>query len=479
MIQPLASRGGIMEKLNRKQEPMGDIVDFIVNTKYENLPSEVIEFGKQDLLNGIGIVSFGESLQETAAVMKLVKELGGKPQSRIIVDGAKVPAPSAALVMGTGGRASDLGDTHDEAGHLNEFIVPALLATADMLKSEGKTVTGKDLLTAHVLGLEVAGRVSRSIYGMSRNISKVVGGTWPLGSTAAVAKLMAADVATTRNAMGLARSSPNTLDWAGFSENTVGCRIVGAGYAARNGVFCALLAREGVTGTKGVFSGPNGLYQSLFPEGNDPTQLLTGLGEKWDVLTILFKPYMGCKFTHCPIFGSMTLVKENKIDIANIREIHCKLHPAAFGLVGQPREEKLAAKTLAECQFSLPYVIATGLITGKVFLDSYTEEALTRADVRRLMPKITASIDETLPVFSTVVTIRLTSGREYTRQFDYVKGSPQEPMSWDEHIEIFRDCIAHALKPISKRNIDQVINIVRNLEDCMDATKIISLLCGE
>ena len=152
------------------------------------------------------------------------------------------------------------------------------------------------------------------------------------------------------------------------------------------------------------------------------------------------------------------------------------MHPSGIVVVTEPKEKRWNPVTAADCQFSLPYIAATAAITGRVFIESYTEAERARTDVRELMGKVTANSNEKLPIFSAIVTITLADGTKYIKPVDHVKGSPQNPMSWDEVISVFKGSTVSLPKAIPEANLNQVAELVENLEDCQDVTEIITLL---
>jgi 2-methylcitrate dehydratase PrpD len=75
-----------------------------------------------------------------------------------------------------------------------------------------------------------------------------------------------------------------------------------------------------------------------------------------------------------------------------------------------------------------------------------------------------------------VVEIKTKGGRVYSKRVNLVYGHPQNPMSWEDLIQKFRDCASYSAKPIPKENIDQVIEKITKLEGVRDMRKIVSLV---
>src|SRR6202040_107065 len=97
---------------------------------------------------------------------------------------------------------------------------------------------------------------------------------------------------------------------------------VQSGFAARAGVFSALLAASGITGPREAFEGKFGFY-AMYEEGN-PEKLLSGLGEEFENLSTTTKKYPSCTCNHTLIEGVIQLVQEHRLtkdDIAGVEVI--------------------------------------------------------------------------------------------------------------------------------------------------------------
>ena len=123
----------------------------------------------------------------------------------------------------------------------------------------------------------------------------------------------------------------------------------------------------------------------------------------------------------------------------------------------------------------MPYTVATAAITGRVFIDSYTEEARARQDVRDLMAKIEIALDDTLlnltpprVLFASRPTIILADGTKYTKEVMYPKGTPENPMTREEFLSKFRWCAAFSAYKLSDDVIEKLIDRFAHLEKVED-----------
>ena len=134
---------------------MSTLCRMVVETEYNDLPESAIKCAKKSILDTVAVIIGGSAMDGISAVVDLVKEKGGKPESFIPFYGGKVPASEAALAIGPMARAMDMGQVHRYAGHNSEYTLPALLAVLGLKN----IVSGKEFITAFALGQEVLIRI--------------------------------------------------------------------------------------------------------------------------------------------------------------------------------------------------------------------------------------------------------------------------------------------------------------------------------
>lgn len=447
------------------EDPEDQIVYFIVKTTYEDLPPEVIEWAKKSILDTLAVTIAGSSQEGISGIVDLVKSWGGTEESTILIYGGKVPAPNAAFANGPQARALDMGDVHEEGGHLGEYILPALLAAAELRAERGQPVSGKEFITAYVVGGEVLARVGNACFGISHPTGNPQFG-W-CGGTAAVAKLLNLNQEQTWNALGIALVSYSSWDMQMYIEGTLMCRVHHA-QVCQDELTNVLLAEQGITGPKDIFL--PFIFQH-YPRNFDCDQITEGLGTTWEFAEgDMFKPYTSCKMTHQLIYAVRSCMEENNIDPAAIQKIDLRIHQTGSFLFDKCKYDP---QSIVDCQFSGPWTVATGAIDGELFLDAYKD--IFREDVRTLMPKIEATVDETIPTWGTLATITA-DGTEYTKQVDYVLGHPKNPVDWDWLTGKLNQCADYSAVPIPEANLTQLVATVRTLEKLADVSEIIGLV---
>lgn len=137
------------------------LAEYVAGTRFDDLPAEPIDTMKNVILTVLGTTIAGATAEGCEALVDQVKEWGGRKEATILIHGGKVPACNAAFVNGTMARALDFCDAMLPGMHVGSSSVPAALAAAELVGG----CTGKEFLTALVLGTELAARInSVSIY---------------------------------------------------------------------------------------------------------------------------------------------------------------------------------------------------------------------------------------------------------------------------------------------------------------------------
>jgi len=460
-----------MSKFTRvgEEDPMVTLCRMVVETKYEDLPTDVVEFAKKLILDTVGVTIAGSSQEIIPEIVDLVKEQGGKAESIIPFYGGKAPASMVAFAIGPMARAIDMGDVHEVATHTAEFVLPPLLA-ATGLKDK---VAGKEFITAFVLGEEVLvriGEASKVVELVGRGTDQ--GGHYIFGAVAGVGKLLGLSFEELQNAMGMTVAMTQAHDMNMFAEASHMVRVEHA-FISQDAITICLLAKRAINGPHNILLGPKG-YLSMYDRvGTDPNKLTIGLGEKWEMASTMMKPYASCKCAHTAIYGILELMREHKFSAEDIDGIHIDEDPTNMSVVAKPKGAKWDPHTTPECQFSLPYTVATAVFDGRIFIDAYTEEAKARKNVRDLMTKITADEDKELPPWAARVTVRLKDGRRLTKEVWYVKGHVKNPFTEDELIVKFKWMIPYSAYKLSDTVVNSLIETILKLEDVDDVVRSI------
>jgi len=442
--------------------------------KYKDIPADAAEVTKMDILDTLGTTVAGSMADGIKIVRDLIIDWGGKKESTVIVHGDKLPAMNAAYLNGTMAHARDFDDIHNVGiVHAGVTVIPASLAIAER---RGK-VTGKELITAIAIGIDQACRL-----GMASGSAPPTSG-WHntaifgiFGSTAACGNLLSFDAEQMINAFGIAYSQCSGNAQA--IQDTALVKRMHAGFGAKGAVLSTLLAEKGYTGARDTFEGKYGLFKVYYKDYNRDA-ITSELGKRFEISNMSFKPWSCCRLTHNSIDAALTLTKEYDIKAEEVEKIVVHHGENAF-LCGVPREPKVKPRIVVDAQFSIPYTVARAVIQRKVGLGDFTMESISDENVHSMAEKVDLQFVPELTVQRAsepiIMDMHLTGNRTHSKRMDFAKGDPENPMSWEELGDKFRDCTSFSAKPISEANVTKVIELVKKLEDVEDINQIIQLL---
>jgi 2-methylcitrate dehydratase PrpD len=378
--------------------PGAALLGLVAETPFEALPKPAVEMGRLAVLDWWGVTVGGVDEPVARLLRQAVPEPEG-PASVLGTDRSASPI-TAAFWNGTASHALDYDDTVLALpGHVTAPVLPGLLALA-----EARGGSGRDVLAAFVLGVEVMCRVSRALapghYRAGWHATATLG---RLGGAAACARLLGLDALGIDRAVGL-----GAAQLAGIHESfgTMG-KPFQVGRAAADGLLAALLAASGMTGPAGILDRA-GWARRLSPDWT-PGRLADGLGHEWAVQDVFFKRFPCCFATHAALSALLDL--RPGLDPAAIEAVDLEVCRTALLVADQRRPD-----TGLGGKFSLTYCAASALLRGAVREEHFTAEAvrdpsvLALAERVRLLPQ--AELDETRA--RAVVQLRDGSVREGT-----------------------------------------------------------------
>jgi 2-methylcitrate dehydratase PrpD len=451
------------------------IAQFIVDTGYEHVPRDAVEKVKRTALDCVGAALAGVGEPVSQAITGYVTKLGGPPQVSVFGAGVKVSIPDAALANGSIAHALDYDDCGMKIGHPSVMVLPAVLSLGEHLGA-----SGKDTLTAYILGLEVEGKLAlHADFKLMQ--SRLNHQSWygSVGAAAACAKLLRLDVAKTRMALGIA------ADFAcGLSANH-GSMVapMAAGNACRNGVIAALMAQEGITANPDIIEAKNGFYDTLVGPGHyDAERMAEGLGNPFYIESpgIGLKKYPSCYHTHRALDGVFQMLGEHRLSDKDIAEIDVGTSERALRVLAFSEPA-----TPYQAKFSMPHCIAAAVVDHQVTLDTFTSDKMEDRSIVEARKKVHLSFPD-IPIWPGLadvgpdtefvgnpVTIRTTNGRSYSARVDIPRGDPALPLSDDELLIKYRDCGRGQLSP---EDIERSVGLVLRLETLADIGTLMATL---
>ena len=454
----------------------------LVNLKYGDIPDEVVEHTKKQVLDILGVALGGSAKAGVKELAEIISDWGGKEESSIFCYGRKVPAPNAAQVNATMGHALDYDDTGDGPTHPSVVIVPTTLAMAER---KGK-VSGRELITAVALGTDMMGRLGQAFRSGMKTapVSGHPGAGWHL--TALYGYLAAAGVAgriigldeeRMLNALGIAYHQCAGNGQC-VTEGALTKRM-GPGFAARGGIVAALMAEKGITGAKESLEGEVGLF-NLYHKGEyDPKPLTADLGKRFTGLNVTMKPYPCCKGTHSYVDVALAMVNKHKIKAEDIKEITVFCQDDKYFLL-HPLEKRSRPENPVDSQFSIPWAVAAVFTRGMAGIGEFTDEAIKSADILQMSAKVRIAVDKNIGekkgLIPAKIGVTIKSGKTFIEQAEIPAAGLEKPLPFSAYERKFRDCSAYAVKSRTDKQINKIISLVKELEQVEDIRELVELL---
>jgi 2-methylcitrate dehydratase len=248
--------------------------------------------------------------------------------------------------------------------------------------------------------------------------------------------------------------------------------------ATQSGVLAALLAEKGYSGPEHVIDGKEGLVQCMGPEWKLEI-LEEGLGDGYRITQCGMKAFPTEALTHAPISCTLDIIKENDLAPEDVAKVHIRSLARAADILADP--SKYDPRTKETADHSLPYVIAAAVAERQVTPLQFTDEKIMDPKIRAQLDKVEVVADPEIEALfpelqRVIVKIVTTDGRELSKQIDYPKGDPRNPLT-DQEIEEKFDALAEAVMSAERRQ--QLKEAVWNLENLDSITELMQLAAAD
>ena len=399
-----------------------------------------------------------------------------------LISDQKLPPLSAALINSTFIQGFELDDWHSEAPlHSNSILLPALFAAIPTLTKRSSTpVSGSSFLLAYLAGLEVGPRVGNALQGASILTQGWHSGAvfGPSASAASVSKLFGLNAAQTEDALGIACTQACGLMSAQFESEV---KRMQHGFAARNGLFAALLAKGGYVGIKKVYEREYGGFLDMFTKGNGQSpqfmikELTKDMGNDWKTAKVRVKPYAAMAATHGVVDCVRKLQSEypeEMEDLEGIENVTLTMSEVAFHHGGF---DITAPITSVGAQMSSKYVAATQMIDREVMPREFRHDMLERAGIWKLVEKITCVQGDGKgegAKWKTVAEVQWKDGRRAKVEVMAARGVNPE-LSNEDIVGKWRGLMRDVIEVERKDAIEKACLGIEELEDVMELGKLL------
>jgi 2-methylcitrate dehydratase PrpD len=386
-----------------------------------------------------------------------MQELVPAPQASVLGRGERVDMASAALLNGISSHTFDFDDTH-----LKTIIHPAgPVASAALALAEHVGSSGRQLIDALVLGIDVACRVGNMVYPQHYDRGwHITGTTGMLGAAAACARLLGLDTDRTTMALGIAASQPTGVREQ-FGSMT---KAFHPGAAARAGLTAALMAKHGYTASARAIEAPRGLAQT-YSTKYEWNEISDALGERFEISFNAYKPFACGVVIHPAIDGCVQLRDMHRLRPDDIARIDLDVHPLVLELTGVK-----APRTGLEAKFSVYHACAAGMLFGRAGEAEFSDALVVRGDVTALRDRIHATVDASIAEDAAGVTVTLTDGRTLHVFVAHAIGSLDRPMSDADLERKFHDLVDPVLDTTRARDLVRILDDIGAAPDVRQLT---------
>lgn len=466
---------GITEKLAR----------FAIETPSGRITKAVIDSAKLRFLDTIGISIAGARHPSTLQSLAVTRRMGGNPVASVIGHREKTSSPLAGYLNGVAAHALEYDDYTKSVTHVSVCMVPGTLALAEEYKA-----SGKELVEAFVIGFQVETHLGHGfrpwLIDRGWHPNGILGAFAIAGAGARMAGL---DQLQTRMAFGLAASQGS-----GVRKN-VGSqgKAFHIGHGVRCGIFSVLLAQEGYKVDPDIIEGRDdgeieghdrfGMADTFNGIGQWSLEKMeAGFGEEWELEknTTIVRLHPGSTAPGASIDGMLDLVRKHGFKAEDVAEIHLEVTPQCLTIA--PYTE---CDDGHKARFCLAYDMAVALIDRTAGIAQYTDERVRKPDVQALMKKVKVTVPDDFRHHKGQwgeggvnwgemrLAVTLKDGRKHATARSYAKGWSEDPATWADLEEKYRDC-ADGILP--KAQIDESIAMIAELDSLPNVAGLMSVL---
>ncbi len=447
----------------------GRLADYVTSTKFRSIDAVTVKEMKARVVDAVGcaIGAFGE--KPIAMARKAVLGLRSGGPSSVIGTGRRTSPDLAAFVNGFMLRYFDYNDTYlsREPAHPSDNIAPCFAV------AEAEGSTGKEFISAAVAAYEVQCRLCDAADLRHRGWDHVNYGL--VSSSLAAAKLMGLDPKRAEQAVNIAVNGHIAMRQVRAGELSM---WKGASFAnaARNGVFAAALARDGVTGPSPVFEGEMGFFRQVSGPFDLDVNGFGGRGGGYKVAETYVKYWPAEYHAQSAVWAALA-VREGLKGPGEVKSVLVETHEAGYTILGKdPEKWRPATKETAD--HSLPYIVGMALLEGKIDNETYSERNIRSSRNLRFLQRVEVKEDPGLTALypakgmANRVTVVTRSGAVVSKEVDVPRGHPLDPMGREELERKFKALTAGKLAP---QRAKELLALLWNLEQVRDLREVFSL----
>ena len=452
------------------------LAEFAHGMTYDDIPVDVRERAKYLILDAVGIAMASTRYPFAKAILAGIQAVGEPGVLPVIGLTDRLGMRDAVLMNGALVHGLDYDDTHMESVvHATAVTMPTALVVA---AREG--VSGRDLLTAYIAGMEAAIRIGEAPkVGFHQRGYHATGVVGHFASSLVAGKLLGLDTAQLAAAQGIAGST--AMASMEFVEDGAWNKRIHPGWAGVAGIMAAGQAKHGFVAPERPYEGRYGIFKTQLADLDkdaDYDAVTDRLGTRWAVVESAIKPYPSCHFTHAIADSALALRERHGIEANNIVRVRALIPEDTVPVIAEPVANKKRPASDYDAKFSTHFIAAACFERGKFGLAELEDEALNDPAILALADKVEFEIDpksEFPRYFSGGMVVTTKDGGEFVHHERVNRGAGERALSAEEIVAKFTD---NALMAASAEKAEAVKEMVLGL-DALDATRLAEGLAAD
>lgn len=437
-------------------DPAQALAAFAAGLRLQDIPAEVQARAAHHILDAVGIAHAASRYDFAHRTLTALRGLAGDGTVPVFGLPGRLPPRDAAIMNGLLCHGLDFDDTHlGGVIHPTAAIFPAVFAAAIHAGA-----SGEEMLVAYVAGVEATTRLAAvgggAFHAAGFHPTGVVNA---FGAALAAGRILGLTERELAHAQGIALSTASgSLE---FLEDGAWSKRLHPGWAAQAGITAAALARQGFTGAARPFSGRYGLYNAYLGHraaGLDLARATAGLGAVWELAETSIKPFPACHFTHACIDAALVL--RDQAAAGEVASIQALVPHQVIPVVCEPAANKQRPANAYDAQFSVPFLVASAWLRGRMTLAELEPDALSDPTILALAARIGHAADPDSPfprTYSGELLVHLHDGRTLRHREAVNRGAPDRPLTNADIVAKYRGNAATALSPGAASRIEAAV----------------------
>ena len=408
---------------------------FASTLTFDDLPPEVVERAKTCVLDTLGCCLFGSTQPSVRKLAAMVAGEDSGGNAVVMGTAQRASGSMAALVNATAAHSFQLDEIHIQATlHPGSVALPAVLAVA---QAAGRPISGRDAITALVAGYETGLRTGMAARGsiFTRGYHNQ-GATGALVAGVAAGRLLGLDALQMQHALGIAGSQAAGL--MAVQEGAM-AKSFHCGRASQAGVYAARLARLGYTGIPQVLEEPYGGFLSTIaiPAQCDGAMLAAGLGERWEILNVGYKPAPASNGSVSAMTALDTIMREHRLEAGQIDRVTAFVSSNTLSHCGWEYTRDRVQGVLA-AQMNLRYGLAVMALERQATAAQFEQDRLFATETVAFLPRIHVAHEPKYDGHGGIyrvacrLQVQTRDGCCHETEVLFRKGSNEDPMSASE-----------------------------------------------